>query len=54
MYILNILYNNLNIKFFKNMNTQDFINKAKSIHGDKYDYSKTEYDNSKTKVCIIC
>ena len=36
------------------MNTQDFINKAKSIHGDKYDYSKTEYVNSKTKVCIIC
>lgn len=36
------------------MNTQDFIIKAKSIHGDKYDYSKTEYVNSKTKVCIIC
>lgn len=32
----------------------DFINKAKSIHGDKYDYSKVEFVNTKTKVCIIC
>lgn len=31
-----------------------FIKKAKEIHGDKYDYSKVEYINSKTKVCIIC
>jgi len=36
------------------MNTQDFIKKAKKIHGDKYDYSKTEYVNATTKVCIIC
>ena len=35
-------------------NTQQFINKAKLIHGDKYNYSKVEYINSKTKVCIIC
>ena len=34
--------------------TQSFIEKAKSIHGDKYDYSKVEYVNSKTKVCIVC
>ena len=32
----------------------DFIKKAKEIHGDKYDYSKVEYVNVKTKVCIIC
>ena len=32
----------------------DFISKAKLIHGDKYDYSKVEYVNSQTKVCIIC
>jgi len=31
-----------------------FINQAKQIHGDKYDYSKVEYVNQKTKVCIIC
>ena len=36
------------------MNTKDFIEKAKSLHGDKYDYSKVEYVNTKTKVCIIC
>lgn len=33
---------------------EDFIAKAKKIHGDKYDYSKVEYVNNKTKVCIIC
>jgi very-short-patch-repair endonuclease len=32
----------------------DFIKKAKEKHGDKYDYSKVEYVNSKTKVIIIC
>lgn len=31
-----------------------FIEKSIKIHGDKYDYSKVEYVNSKTKVCIIC
>ena len=32
----------------------EFIEKAKKVHGEKYDYSKVEYVNSKTKVCIIC
>lgn len=36
------------------MTTEEFIQKAKAVHGDKYDYSKVEYVNSKTKVCIIC
>ena len=36
------------------MNTKQFIEKARQIHGDKYDYSKVEYVNTKTKVCIIC
>jgi intein-encoded DNA endonuclease-like protein len=31
-----------------------FIKRAREIHGDKYDYSKVEYKNSKEKVCIIC
>lgn len=35
-------------------NTVKFIEKAKQVHGDKYDYSKVEYINSQTKVCIIC
>jgi len=36
------------------MNTEQFIQKAKEIHGDKYDYSKSEYKNCKTKIIIIC
>lgn len=35
-------------------NTEQFIKKAREIHGDKYDYSKVDYINSKTKVIIIC
>ena len=38
----------------KKLTTQDFIEKARKIHGDKYDYSKVNYVNNKTKVCIIC
>lgn len=34
--------------------TEDFINKALKIHDNKYDYSKVEYKNSLSKVCIIC
>lgn len=38
----------------KNTTTADFIEKARKIHGDKYDYSKVEYKKSSEKVCIIC
>ena len=38
----------------KKLTTYEFIEKAKQIHGDKYDYSKVEYVNSMVKVCIIC
>jgi len=34
--------------------TDFFIKKAKKIHGDKYNYSLTEYFGSKNKVKIIC
>lgn len=34
--------------------TEQFIEKAKNIHGDKYDYSKVNYINNKTEVIIIC
>lgn len=33
--------------------TEYFINKAKEIHGNKYDYSKVIYINGKSKVKII-
>ena len=38
----------------KKLNTEEWINKAKSVHGDKYDYSKSIYINSREKVKIIC
>lgn len=38
----------------KKMTRDEFIEKAKVVHGDKYDYSKVEYINSKSKVIIIC
>lgn len=34
--------------------TAQFIENAKKIHGDKYDYSKVIYKNNKTHVIIIC
>lgn len=33
---------------------QNFINKSNSLHGNKYNYSKTIYKNCYTKVTIIC
>ena len=33
---------------------EDFIQEALNIHGDKYDYSKVKYINSKLKITIIC
>ena len=34
--------------------TNLFISKAIKLHGDKYEYSKVNYVNAKTKVTIIC
>lgn len=34
--------------------TKDFIEKAKKIHGNKYDYSLVDYKNNHTKIKIIC
>lgn len=36
------------------LSTDDFIDKARVVHGNKYDYSNVKYVNSHTKVCIIC
>lgn len=38
----------------KKLTTEEFINKAKEVHGDKYDYSKIEYVNMSTPVIIVC
>ena len=57
-----IIYHNSKCPFCKNnkigisksLTRQEFIEKAKKIHGNKYDYSLVEYYNNKTKVKIIC
>lgn len=36
------------------MTKNEFLLKAREIHGWKYDYSKVDYINTETKVCIIC
>lgn len=36
------------------MTKEEFIKKAKDIHGEKFDYSHVDYINNKTNVCIIC
>ena len=36
------------------MTVEEFIRRAREVHGNKYDYSKVEYVNNRTKVCIIC
>ena len=38
----------------RKLTTEEFITKAREIHGDKYDYSKVEYVNARVKVTIIC
>ncbi len=35
-------------------NQDDFINKAKEVHNDKYDYSLVEYQKTSIKVRIMC
>ena len=34
--------------------TNSFIKKAKTIHGDRYDYSRVDYQHSQGKLQIIC
>ena len=39
----------------RNSLTQDeFVERSRKLHNDKYDYSKVNYVNNATKVCIIC
>jgi very-short-patch-repair endonuclease len=35
-------------------NTDEFIKKARNIHGDKYDYSEVKYVGNKKQVKVIC
>lgn len=34
--------------------TEEFIQEAQALHGDRYDYSKVRYENNHTKVEIVC
>lgn len=36
------------------MTTEEFIEKARKVHGVKYDYSNTEFVNWKTKIAFVC
>jgi hypothetical protein len=38
----------------KKLSTSDFISNSISVHGDKYDYSKSEYTHSRVPIIIIC
>jgi len=38
----------------KKLTTEEFIKKAKAVHGDKYDYYETNYIESHKKLKIIC
>lgn len=38
----------------KKLTTKQFIEKAKQVHGNKYDYSKTQYINCRTNLIIVC
>ena len=49
-----IIFINNNIDYMKKNTKEEFIKKAREVHGDKYDYSKVEYEGNHNKVCIIC
>jgi hypothetical protein len=38
----------------RKLTTEEFIERAKKIHGNKYDYSESVYKNTYTKLKIIC
>ena len=38
----------------RRLSIKDFVEKARQVHGDKYDYSKVQYCDRQTKVSIIC
>ena len=52
-------YEEIRNNFLKKVNTskidtKGFLKKSFEIHGDKYDYSKVNFVDKKTKVVIIC
>jgi hypothetical protein len=41
-------------KRMRRLTQEEFINKCLEIHGNKYDYSKTVYVNTRTNITIVC
>lgn len=44
----------LDLNKAKRLSTKEFIERAKELYGDKFDYSKTEYITARQKVIITC
>ena len=38
----------------RRLTEEEFIQRARTLHGDKYDYSHTKYTNSKALITVIC
>jgi hypothetical protein len=38
----------------QSLSTEDFLARAKAVHGDRYDYNCTQYQSKRKKVKIIC
>jgi ssDNA-binding Zn-finger/Zn-ribbon topoisomerase 1 len=38
----------------KFIDTDEFVRRARSVHGDKYDYSKVDYNRTVDEVTIVC
>ncbi len=38
----------------KRLDKDEFVQRSKKVHGEKFDYSKVEYKNNREKVCITC
>ena len=38
----------------RKLTAEEFIVRAKEVHGDRYSYDVTKYINNKTKVIITC
>ena len=38
----------------RKMSQETFITRARNVHGDKYDYSKTVYQDMRSKILIVC
>ena len=53
MYYIYPLFKSI-LNMVKKLSNEEFINKAKLIHKNIYDYSKVNYINNRTKIIIIC